>query len=124
MKNQPVVIVTGASRGMGAWIAKWVSKEGANAVITARSHKDLQALEKKIKADGGNAMSIPGDISDHQVCHDVVEKAMKQFGRIDAVVNNAGILEPVGKVAECNPEKFKQNILVLVLWVINSVTYF
>jgi NAD(P)-dependent dehydrogenase (short-subunit alcohol dehydrogenase family) len=112
MKNQPVVIVTGASRGMGAWIARWLTRGGAHAVITARSSEDLQALEKKIKADGGNAMSIPGDVSDHKVCLNVVETAMKQFGRIDALVNNAGIVEPVGKVADCDPEQFKQNILV------------
>jgi NAD(P)-dependent dehydrogenase (short-subunit alcohol dehydrogenase family) len=112
MKNQPVVIVTGASRGMGAWIAKWVSRVGANVTITARSLKDLQALEKNIRADGGIAMPVSGDVSDPKVCLDIVEKTIKQFGGIDALVNNAGILEPISKVAECDPEQFKRNILV------------
>jgi NAD(P)-dependent dehydrogenase (short-subunit alcohol dehydrogenase family) len=112
MKNQPVVIVTGASRGMGAWIAKWISKAGANVIITARSSKELQALEKKIRADGGSAMHISGDVSDPKACLEVVKKAMKQFGRIDALVNNAGVVEPVSKVSECDPEQFRENIMI------------
>jgi NAD(P)-dependent dehydrogenase (short-subunit alcohol dehydrogenase family) len=115
MKNKPVVIVTGASRGMGAWIAKWVSKSGANLIINARSSKDLQAVEKNISADGRIVVSVSGDISDPKVCLKVVEKATKQFGRIDALVNNAGILEPISKIGECDPEQFKYNICVNLL---------
>jgi NAD(P)-dependent dehydrogenase (short-subunit alcohol dehydrogenase family) len=112
MQNQPVVIVTGASRGMGAWIAKWLSKAGAKVMLTARSSKELQALEKKIRADGGSATHLSGNVSDPKACFDVVEKTIKQFGRIDALVNNAGIVEPVSKVSECDPEQFRKNILV------------
>jgi NAD(P)-dependent dehydrogenase (short-subunit alcohol dehydrogenase family) len=112
MKNQPVVIVTGASGGIGAWIAKWVSRQKANVIITARSQKDLQGLEKNIRAEGGIAVPVSGDISDPKVCFAVVEEATKQFGKIDALVNNAGILEPISKLADCDPEQFRQNILV------------
>jgi NAD(P)-dependent dehydrogenase (short-subunit alcohol dehydrogenase family) len=112
MKNKPVVIVTGASRGMGAWTARWVSRAGAKVIITARSQKNLQALEKEIRADGGIAIPVSGDVSDPNACVDVVEKAIKQFGKIDALVNNAGILEPISKIDQCDPEQFKQNICV------------
>lgn len=112
MKNRPVVIVTGASRGIGAWIARWVSRAGANVVMTARSHNDLQSLEKEIRTDGRFSMPITCDISDPNACVDVVEKVKKQFGKIDALVNNAGIVEPISKIAECDPEQFKQNICV------------
>jgi NAD(P)-dependent dehydrogenase (short-subunit alcohol dehydrogenase family) len=115
MKNKPVVIVTGASRGMGAWIARWVSSAGASVIITARSKKDLQSLEKKIREDGGIAMTVSGDVSDPNACMGVVDQVMKQFGRIDALVNNAGILEPISKIGECDPGQFKHNIGVNLL---------
>jgi len=112
MKNQPVVIVTGASRGMGYWIAKWLSSRGANVTITARSLNDLQVLENQITGEGGSAIAISGDVSNPRTCLGIVEKTMKQFGRIDALVNNAGILDPISKIAECDPAQFQQNILV------------
>lgn len=112
MNKQPVVIVTGASKGMGAWIAGWLSRVGTRLILTARSREDLEALENKIRSEGGTAVAVTGDVSDPDVSIHVVETAMKQFGKIDALVNNAGILEPLSKLAECDPEKFKQNILV------------
>jgi NAD(P)-dependent dehydrogenase (short-subunit alcohol dehydrogenase family) len=115
MKHHPVVIVTGASGGIGVWIAKWVSRAGANVVMTARSHSNLQSLEKSIRKDGGMAMLVSGDISNPKLSHDVIEKTINQFGRIDALVNNAGIVEPISTIGECDPEQFRQNILVNLL---------
>ncbi len=112
MNNQSVVIITGASKGLGAWVARWVSRSGAIAVMTARSSDRLESLEKKIKADGGIAISLSGDVSDPKASYAIIEKTIRQFGRIDALVNNAGIIEPISKIAECDPEQFEKNILV------------
>ena len=115
MNKEPVVIVTGASKGMGFWIVKWVCRAGACAVITARSRDKLESLEENIRSEGGIAIAECGDISAPEVSIRVVEKAMKQFGRIDALVNNAGTVEPISRIADCDPDQFRKNIHVNLL---------
>ncbi|MFO8084272.1 MAG: SDR family NAD(P)-dependent oxidoreductase [Desulfobacterales bacterium] len=115
MNSQPVVIVTGASKGIGAWIARWLNKGGANIILVARTSKDLQKTGESLDINKGNFLSIPADVSDPQACFRVIENTLKKFDRIDALVNNAGILEPVSRIADCKPDQFRQNISVNLL---------
>lgn len=115
MTNQPVVIITGASRGIGAWVARWLNKVSASLSLVARPSKDLESIGKEIEANQGNVLIVPADVADSSACLNVVEKTLEKFGRIDALVNNAGILEPVSHIADCKPEQFRQNILVNLL---------
>ncbi len=112
---RPVVIVTGASRGIGAWIAKWLNKAGADMTLAARSSGDLQKVSESLDKDKGRCLAVPADVSDPAACFQVVKTTMEEYGRIDALVNNAGVLEPVCRIADCRPDQFRQNIAVNLL---------
>ena len=82
-----VVIVTGASSGLGEACARQFAAEGASTVLVARSKAKLAALEKQIP----NAKAFPADLSDPKVYDKLLKFAQKHFGRIDVLVNNAGV---------------------------------
>jgi glucose 1-dehydrogenase len=92
--NGRVVVITGSSKGIGKAIAMEFAKAGYSVVINARNKEELRHsaddISKSIK-DSNRIISIPGDISQEHVCISLVEGAVKQFGRIDVLVNNAGI---------------------------------
>jgi NAD(P)-dependent dehydrogenase (short-subunit alcohol dehydrogenase family) len=109
------VIVTGASRGLGEAVARILSDMGARVVLTARSEGKLEELAHTIHAAGREALSVPGDISDPATARTLVETAVEQFGKLDAIVNNAGMLEPVARIAEADADAWQQNWAVNVL---------
>lgn len=86
-----VVIVTGASAGIGEATAITLAAEGAKVVIAARRGDRLEALAKKIATSGGKALPIVTDITDETQANNLIHKANAELGRIDILVNNAGI---------------------------------
>lgn len=89
------LIVTGCARGMGAAAAVRAAKEGAN-VIGVDWIKDLgEAVINEIKAAGGQATFVHGDVSDVAVCEQMVKTAIDQFGQLDLALNNAGVMDGV-----------------------------
>jgi NADP-dependent 3-hydroxy acid dehydrogenase YdfG len=86
-----VVLVTGASQGLGREIALAFAREGARLVLAARSAERLQSVAEEIHKLGAEALAIPTDIADESQVKNLVEAAQAGFGRIDVVVNNAGI---------------------------------
>jgi 3-oxoacyl-[acyl-carrier protein] reductase len=86
-----IALVTGASRGIGWASCLALAKEGATIVGTARTPKDLAALEKAVAAVGGKAKTIAGDVTKAADVAACVNGAIKEFGRIDILVNNAGM---------------------------------
>lgn len=92
MKDK-VVIITGGNSGVGAAAAKLLAAEGAKVVITARRAAALEAVAKEIEAAGGEVLAVPTDISKPGDAENLVEKTLEKFGKIDVLVNNAGILE-------------------------------
>ena len=87
-----VALVTGGSRGIGAAVAKRLATDGASVAITyAKNAAAASAVVKKIELGGGKAIAIQADASDVEAVKDAVEKVVASFGRLDVLVNNAGV---------------------------------
>src|ERR1700730_14786100 len=85
-----VAIVTGASAGIGEATARKLAGEGATVVLAARRADRLEALKRQLDSAGGRALAVAGDITDAQDRARRVDETLHTFGRIDALVNNAG----------------------------------
>ena len=91
MNEKRVAFVTGASRGIGAAIAKRLAKDGLHVVAVARNADKLQQVVSEISAEGGSAEVLACDIADFKALADSIEKITDAHGRLDVLVNNAGI---------------------------------
>jgi NAD(P)-dependent dehydrogenase (short-subunit alcohol dehydrogenase family) len=107
--EQPTIIVTGASSGLGAATAALAARLGASVVLAARSLDALQEQAARIESAGGRALVVRGDVSLAQDCREIVRQALEHFGRIDALVNNAGMIEPIDPIAKARPHLWKRN---------------
>jgi 3-oxoacyl-[acyl-carrier protein] reductase len=87
-----VAIVTGAGRNIGRAIARQLAQAGAAVVVNARSNKaEADAVVREIEAAGGQALAVLGDVGDAKVATALADAALKRFGRIDILVNNASL---------------------------------
>jgi NAD(P)-dependent dehydrogenase (short-subunit alcohol dehydrogenase family) len=85
-----VALITGGDSGIGRAVAVGMAREGAKiAIVYLEEHKDADETVKAVEAEGSRAIKIAGDVGDEKVCRDAVEKTVKEFGRIDILVNNA-----------------------------------
>ncbi len=84
------IIVTGSGRGIGRYIAKRLGREGANIVLTARTEEEIKKVGREIKSEGGESIFIRGDVTREKNVKNVINKAIKKFGKVDVLVNNAG----------------------------------
>ena len=87
-----VVVITGASSGIGAATAKLLAQNGAKVMLGARREAKLQAVVDEIKAAGGQASYRTVDVTDLQSVKDLVAAAQAEFGGLDVIYNNAGIM--------------------------------
>jgi NAD(P)-dependent dehydrogenase (short-subunit alcohol dehydrogenase family) len=87
--NQQVIVVTGASSGLGRAVARLAGRRGAKVVVTARTSEALDACVREIEAFGSEALAVPGDCTVQDEVAQVVERAVDRFGRIDTYVANA-----------------------------------
>lgn len=88
-----IAIVTGSSSGIGKATAELFAKEGATVVVVARRKDRLDELVATIVKNGGKAFAITANLTVKEECEKVVEQTIKEFGRIDVLVNNAGIVD-------------------------------
>jgi 3-oxoacyl-[acyl-carrier protein] reductase len=95
-----VVIVTGASHGAGRTIALMLAREGARVVAVARNKQELEALAAEITAKEGACEVVVADVTSLADTRRMAQRAVERFGRIDALINNAGIGGPVSRVEE------------------------
>jgi 3-oxoacyl-[acyl-carrier protein] reductase len=114
-----VAVVTGASKGIGAGIAEALAAEGASVVVNYASSKEgAEAAVARIKASGGQAIAVRGDVTKQADAQAIIDSAIKQFGRLDILVNNAGVygFQPLEEITEDEFHRhFNLNVLGM-LW--------
>ena len=91
MLSDKVAIVTGASRGIGRLLAIALAGQGAKVVVSARNVEALQKLTAEIKAEGGEALAVAGDVAIEDDANDLIKQAVAAYGQVNILVNNAGI---------------------------------
>ena len=119
MSNQKlanrVALVTGASKGIGACIAEHLAREGASIVVNyASSQAGADKVVAKIVAAGGQAVAVQADVSRPEQISALLQAAIQHFGRLDVLVNNAGIYE-VAPLQQITPEHFHRHFNLNVL---------
>lgn len=87
-----VVVITGASSGLGEATARLLCAEGASVVLGARRIERLKSLAEELTAKGGKALAIATDVTRHDQVKHLVDRAVQAFGRIDVMINNAGLM--------------------------------
>ncbi|HEX4250143.1 MAG TPA: SDR family NAD(P)-dependent oxidoreductase [Pseudonocardia sp.] len=111
--NGTVALVTGASSGIGAATALALAAEGAEVALLARRRDRLDGLAGKIVADGGSALAVEADITDRSQADAAVRRVVDELGRLDTVVNNAGLML-VGPVADAPEDEWDRMLAVNV----------
>ncbi len=91
-----VIVVSGGAKGIGEGIVKVLAAEGAIPVIIGRNEKDNVGTVKEIEANGGKAFQLVAELTDPAACEAVIKSVVEKFGRIDGLVNNAGVNDGVG----------------------------
>mgnify|MGYP000386928051 CR=1 FL=1 len=108
MQNK-VVIITGASSGIGKALVYEFAKRGAKISMGARNLDELQKIETDLKAQGVDALSVQTDVTQEADCKNLIEKTVERFGKIDILVNNAGIIKRI-PMCEMTAAQFRQVI--------------
>jgi 3-oxoacyl-[acyl-carrier protein] reductase len=114
-----VAVVTGASKGIGAAIAKSLGAEGASVIVNYSSSKEgADAVVKEITRAGGKAVAVRGDVSRAAEAQGIIDAAIRHFGRLDILVNNSGVYDfaPIQEITEDHFHRhFNINVLGLLL---------
>ena len=105
-----IAFITGASRGIGAAVARRFAREGATVVLAARTVGALEEVDDLIRSDGGSATLVPLDLQKHDAIDAVASSLYQRFGRVDVLVGNAAMLGALSPVAQADPAKWRQVI--------------
>ena len=113
------ILITGASKGIGAAAAEVLHGLGANVVLMARGQSGLDALVARLGPD--RVLPVTGDVADYQTVKRAVEQATMTFGGLDAVVNNAGVIDPVARLEDSDPAEWAKVVEINLMGVYNGM---
>lgn len=102
------VVVTGASSGMGDAIVRLFVAEGASVVAVARRKERLEALKESLTEAPGTIEIYPGDVSDQSICEGMIDFAVEKFGKLDVLINNAGVMDDMSPIGDATNEKYEK----------------
>lgn len=91
--DSKVVVITGASSGIGEATAEALAEEGATVVVAARREERLSELVERLNGDRGKALAVECDVTDEEQAHALIQRAKDEFGQVDILVNNAGVMQ-------------------------------
>ena len=117
-----VAIVTGASSGIGDATARLLAEHGAAVAVVARRKDRLDRLVSQIEADGGAALAVPTDLTDRAQAEQAVQTVVDRFGRLDILINNAGLML-LGPVVGADVDEWERMIAInqkALLYVTNA----
>jgi NAD(P)-dependent dehydrogenase (short-subunit alcohol dehydrogenase family) len=119
--NGKAVLVTGASRGIGAAAALALGRAGAAVMLLARDGARAQLVARQIARDGGSAAALACDVSDYAAMQRAAAETRSRFGRLDVLVNNAGVIEPIASVAASDPADWARSIQINLLGAYHAI---
>ena len=105
-----VVVITGASKGLGRAMALGFAEAGADIVVASRKLDGCQRVADEVRAIGRRALAVSAHVGDWAQCQRLVDEAVEEFGRIDVLVNNAGIAPVPSSLNDVTPELFDKTI--------------
>lgn len=105
-----IALVTGASRGLGAAVAKRFAAEGAHVIATARTVGGLEEIDDAIRAAGGSATLVPLDLRDGPGIDRLGGKVAERWGKLDILVGNAGVLGTMGPLSHLDPKVWAETM--------------
>ncbi|QIB66923.1 SDR family oxidoreductase [Kineobactrum salinum] len=115
-----VILITGASSGIGAGIARELGRAGAKLMLGARRMDRLEQVAAEVVASGGTALTHPLDVTDHDSVHAFAEAARNAWGQVDVLVNNAGIM-PLSPMSSMKVEEWDRTVDVNIKGVLNGI---
>ncbi len=118
--KEKVIVITGASSGMGEAAAKHLANLGAAVVLGARRADRIEKLAKEIQKNGGKALAIVTDVTQRDQVKNLVDSTVEKFGRIDVILNNAGIM-PLSPIDRLNVDEWDKMIDVNIKGVLNGI---
>lgn len=115
-----VVVITGASSGLGEATARLLSKQGATVVLAARRTERISELAEELNASGGKALALSTDVTDRAQVIRLVDTAVQEFGQVDVMLNNAGLM-PLAPLEQIKVEEWDRMIDVNLRGVLNGI---
>ena len=112
--SNKAIVVTGASSGMGKAIVELFVKEGASVIAVARRTERLMALTESLAGEAGKIVSFTGDVSKKEDCEGMIDACISQFGKLDVLVNNAGVMDNMAAAANFSDEKYESVMAINV----------